>query len=100
VFPYTKALTSGALILAMSFGRACIAPRMGAIADTLNAEGGFLYEPAEPAALRNALVAADAAAPRLTEMGAHNFERARQWGWDEAARATAAAYRGCFVARR
>ncbi|WP_242482112.1 glycosyltransferase, partial [Trichormus variabilis] len=36
VFPYRDILTSGAVMLAMSFGRACIAPRKGCIAEVLD----------------------------------------------------------------
>ena len=46
VFPYQKILTSGAVILAMSFGRACIAPKVGCIPDVLDENGAFLYEKA------------------------------------------------------
>lgn len=100
VFPYTKALTSGALILAMSFGRACVAPRMGALGDTLDAAGGFLYDPREPLALRDAMLAAMKATSALPQMGAYNLRRAERWGWGEAARATALAYRACFSTDR
>lgn len=93
VFPYTKALTSGALILAMSFGRACIAPAMGSLGDTLTPRGGYLYDPSDPSAFREALLAAIRGARRLDAMGAHNYERARRWGWNEAARQTALVYR-------
>lgn len=96
VFPYTKALTSGALILAMGFGRACIAPRVGAITDTLPTAGGFLFDPDEPASLRHALSRALLAAPQLSAMGATNARCAQSWGWAEAARLTASAYRTCF----
>lgn len=96
VFPYTRTLTSGALILAMSFGRACIAPRMGALADTLDAAGGFLYDPAAPGALRRALAQASREVARLPSMGRHNRARAAGWGWDEAARLTNTIYRSCL----
>jgi beta-1,4-mannosyltransferase len=97
VFPYTKALTSGALILAMSFGRACIAPRMGALEDTLDDEGGFLYDPEVPGALREALMAASGARSRLEAMGKHNYQNAEGWPWSETARMTAEVYRGCLA---
>jgi glycosyltransferase involved in cell wall biosynthesis len=97
VFPYTKTLTSGALILAMSFGRACIAPRVGALGDTLDPEGGFLFEPTEAGALRRAIQAAIRNRPYLEKMGIHNRNRATEWGWDEAARRTADAYRACLA---
>jgi glycosyltransferase involved in cell wall biosynthesis len=96
VFPYTKTLTSGALILAMSFGKACVAPRIGALPDTLGPEGGFLYEPMAIGAFRRAMQAAIQNRPYLQQMGAHNRDRATEWGWDEAARRTAAVYRACL----
>lgn len=97
VFPYTKALTSGALILAMSFGRACIAPRMGALGDTLDEAGGFLYNPDDESGLRRALCAARDSHHSLARMGAHNRVRAASWGWHEAASQTAATYRSCLT---
>ncbi len=96
VFPYTKALTSGALILAMSFGRACVAPAIGALADTLEPHGGFLYDPADPGALRRALLAAIARRAELPAMGAYNFERVSRWGWADAAAKTNNVYRSCL----
>ncbi len=98
VFPYTKALTSGALILAMSFGRACIAPRMGALGDTLDEQGGFLFAPDAPDGLATAIAAAIAARAELPRMGAYNREHALRWGWSDAARQTAATYRACLAA--
>lgn len=95
VFPYTKALTSGALILAMSFGRACVAPKMGALEDTLDEDGGFLYDPAAPGALAAALKSASSSRERLGEMGRHNRRKAEGWPWSDTARMTAAAFRKC-----
>lgn len=92
VFPYARALTSGALILAMSFSRACIAPRMGALEDTLDEGGGFLYDPADSIGLRKAMKKAIDEAPKLAQMGALNMDRAKGWDWDMVARMTANIY--------
>jgi glycosyltransferase involved in cell wall biosynthesis len=97
VFPYTQALTSGALILAMSFGRACIAPNIGTLGDTLDDGGGFRYAPSDPHGLLRALVAAVEQRSILSLMGQHNRERARGWSWAEAARKTADVYRCCLA---
>jgi glycosyltransferase involved in cell wall biosynthesis len=85
-------LTSGAVILAMSFGRACIAPATGCIQDVLDERGAFLYDPERPGALRDAIARALGCRDRLREMGAYNLERAREWGWDRVARETAHVY--------
>jgi coenzyme F420 hydrogenase subunit beta len=96
VFPYTRALTSGALILAMSFGRACIAPRLGGLMDALNENGGYLYDPTDRGALYDSLEAALEDRSRLTAMGEYNRRRALEWRWDEAALKTAGVYRQCL----
>jgi glycosyltransferase involved in cell wall biosynthesis len=92
VFPYQDVLTSGAVILAMSFGRACIAPAMGCISDVLDERGAFLYDPGASDGLREAMKQAVRARARLNEMGEHNRKRAEEWGWDRIARATARVY--------
>jgi beta-1,4-mannosyltransferase len=55
VLPYTQILTSGSVILAMSFDKPVIAPRMGAIPEVLGAADGLLYEPTDEQGLSLAL---------------------------------------------
>lgn len=98
VLPYQDALTSGAVVLAMSFGKACIAARVGCIPDMIDDRGAFLFDPGRPEALRQALAAAHAARDRLPEMGQRNLERAREWSWERIARETAAVYRAAASA--
>jgi glycosyltransferase involved in cell wall biosynthesis len=94
VFPYRDILTSGAVVLAMSFGKACIAPRLGCIPDVLDSKGAFLYEPKDQKGLQNALEAAINSHQKLSGMGQHNFGRAKAWSWDRVAAATLAVYKG------
>lgn len=93
VFPYQKSLTSGALILAMSFGRACVAPRLPGMADCLGERGGILYEADRKDGLFDALSRAIEQRPKLRDMGAANLEQARSWDWRSIAAATAECYR-------
>jgi len=94
VFPYQQVLTSGAVILAMSFGKACIAPRLGSIPETVEeGEGGFLYDSASPEGLTSSLQKALEAGDALTRMGEVNHERARTWDWSSIAGRTAEVYR-------
>jgi glycosyltransferase involved in cell wall biosynthesis len=83
--PYRSILTSGGARLAMSFGRACVAPRLGDLVELLDERGAFLYDPADPHGLRNALQRAVESSSRLPGMGRHNFERVSQWTWPQAA---------------
>jgi glycosyltransferase involved in cell wall biosynthesis len=95
VLPFRDIFTSGSLILAMSFGRAVIAPRMGAVPDVLDEKGGFLYDPDEQGALLNSLRRAVEDRESLEAMGRHNLEVARRLDWDRIAQKTLEVYRGC-----
>jgi beta-1,4-mannosyltransferase len=97
VFPYREVLTSGSVLLAMSFAKAIVVPRLGCIPETVDDEFAILYEPNGPENLLEALVTAagcDAAA-----MGVASRRRAEQLTWEEAARISALAY-GCQGDRR
>jgi glycosyltransferase involved in cell wall biosynthesis len=94
VFPYRNILNSGAVMLAMSFGRACIAPRLGCIAQMLSDQGGFLYGAAEEQGLEKAMRRAIEDRARLTCMGEFNRAAAARLGWDGIAAETMKVYRG------
>jgi glycosyltransferase involved in cell wall biosynthesis len=91
VLPYRDVLTSGSLILAMGFGRAVIAPRLGCLPETIPEDGAILYDPTAPGALADAL--REALGRDLGAMGDHNLEAARALDWDDIARQTIAAYK-------
>ncbi|WP_163669967.1 glycosyltransferase family 4 protein [Adonisia turfae] len=92
VFPYREFLTSGAVILAMSFGKACIAPRRGHIGEVLDDVGAFLYDPDLPDGLLQALHASMQPPERLDKMGQHNYQVASHWTWDMITEKTLAVY--------
>ena len=85
VFPYRDVLTSGALLLAMSFGKACIAPRIGCMGDVLETSGGFLYDLSDENGLPDALARALQENNRLAAMGQRNLCQAEKWNWDHRA---------------
>jgi len=92
VLPYREILTSGAVVLAMSFGRACVAPKIGCIPDLLDNEGAILYDPDHERGLADALEAVETKRQSLPQMGEHNLAIARTWGWDRVAVDTARLY--------
>jgi len=100
VLPYRHILSSGAALLAMSFGKPCIAPAMGCLADVLDAPGAFLYEPESETGLLESMRHAVEAKGRLTQMGRHNRDTASQWTWEKAAEATKALYERCQARAR
>lgn len=90
--PYLHVLTSGAAILAMSFGRACVAPLSGCLPDVLAQQPELLYDPTTPGDL-DAKLARALDDPGLTQAcGDRNAERAAEWTWDEVGRLTAEFY--------
>lgn len=87
VLPYKNLLTSGAAMLAMSFGKPIIAPNVKCIADTLDDEGSFLYSKEDGlfSAIQGALRKDKIT---LLDMGKHNFKLAEQFQWDDIAKKT------------
>lgn len=55
VLPYTEILTSGAAMLALSFGRPVLAPRLPSLEELVNSDCGVLYDPVADGALTRAM---------------------------------------------
>jgi beta-1,4-mannosyltransferase len=96
VFPYRNLLTSGAAILAMSFGKACLAPRIGCLKEALDDSGAFLYDPDAQDALLQAIHRAIEKRENLAAMGQHNRQIADRWSWERIAQMTSEVYQRCL----
>lgn len=96
VMPYRDILTSGSVVLAMSFGKACISPRKGCIVDVLDDAGAFLYDSDAEAGLLQALELAVKKRAELPKMGDHNRALAEQWPWHQVADLTLDVYKDCM----
>ncbi|MBV7338701.1 glycosyltransferase family 4 protein [Chloroflexi bacterium TSY] len=95
VLPFREILTSSTVILAMSFGKAVIAPRVGCIAETLADQGCFFYNANERNGLLQALQKAQSA--DLAAMGRSNLQQADRFNWNEIGRQTHEVYRQCLL---
>ena len=93
VLPYREVLTSGAAILAMSFAKACIAPRQGCLGDVLDERGAFLYESDDEDGLRGALQEAFVNRENTSTMGLYNREKVDQWNWESVGKMVCELYR-------
>ncbi len=94
VFCFREVLTSGSVLLAMTYGLPVIAPARGCLPELVTPEAGLLYDPDDPAALGQALRRIknlDAA-----QMGAEARRIADELRWGDIARQTAAVYRACL----
>ena len=90
VLPFEEVLTSGTAILAMSFGRALIAPRAGCVAELLDGDDVLGYPPDDPGGLHDSLVAA--LDTDLESLGEYNHQRATTLDWEGIADRTVRAY--------
>ena len=90
--PFRRILNSGGLLLAMSFGRCVVAPRMGSIPEVACPEAYFGYDPKDPDGLATALrLALDQ--PDLLERGAASMQFARErYDWSDIGRKVRAMY--------
>lgn len=98
VLPYRNILTSGTIILAMSFGKSIIAPAIGCIPEALDREESFLYDPSVKDGLIKAM--RQVFDSDLEKMGRHNFKLAKQLGWDKIAKKTYEVYCECLKRKR
>ena len=93
VCPYQRIMHSGSILLAMSFGKACIAPSMGCIDEYLDSSGAFLYKTGENQDLYDALETAVLTdMKKIKTMGYYNLEKVKAWTWQEAAAKTVSIY--------
>ncbi len=97
VFPYQEILTSGAVFLAMSFGKACIAPRNCCLGEVLDDDGAFLYNSNCQNGLLQAMECAINNQPKLISMGKHNLQLVEQFNWSKVADMTFKVYQYCLV---
>jgi len=95
VLPYRDLLTSGALVLAMSFGRGCLVPDHPSMTEVMSPACGLVY-PGDEGGLEQGLRDALSSAERLAGMGESALERSRGWSWGEIASETAEVYRGAI----
>ena len=91
VLPFRKILTSGSLMLAMSYGKPIIAPRAGAVAEMLGDADDLLYDPEDPHGLKRCLHKSTSLP--LAALSEKVEAACGLPGWEGLAEMTAAAYR-------
>ena len=91
VFCFRQVLTSGSVILAMTYGLPVIAPARGCLPELVTPAAGLLYDPDDEAALGRAL--GHIKALNTARMGAEARRIAAGLRWDDVARRTAEIYR-------
>ena len=90
VAPYDDIVSSGSVILEMSFWRPVIAPKLGCIPELVSNESGILYESDIENGLKHALLTS--LEQDVEQMSGHALEVAMGMRWEETARVTSLAY--------
>ena len=96
VLPYDGILTSGSAILAMTYGRAVIAPASGCLPELIGEFGGITYDSDTPHGLATSIQAAIADRDRLHRMGERNRRVASRLCWSSIGEQTATVYRSAI----
>lgn len=92
VLPYRDILTSGSAVLAMSFGRPVIAPRIGCLPELItHGDTGLLYNPDKQGDFGRKMK--EAAGADLEVMGSNSYERIARRTWNSVAERTRRVYR-------
>jgi glycosyltransferase involved in cell wall biosynthesis len=89
VLPYVDSLTSAAIMMAATYERPIIAPRLGCMCE-FPAEAGIFYDPADPNGLETAILASMSDALELRGAASRKFVDA--FPWDYVAKRTIAVY--------
>lgn len=98
VFPFRQVFTSGSIVLAMSFGKPCIAADGPFARELLANQGNFLYDASSRGALAGTLREAIRRDPAELELiGRRNYALAKQWSWEYVAQQTRTVYEGVLV---
>lgn len=93
VLPFRRVLTSGSLLLAMSYGCPVIAPKFDEIVETVGTAGALLYDRGvDAAALRAALELAASGDIDLAALAASTVETCNALDWDRIATLTKISY--------
>jgi len=90
VLPFTRILTSSSAHLAMSFSRPVILPRMGCLAELVEADAGWLFEPNNADSLAMAMKLASVS--NLNQMGQRAFQKISSYTSEHFAEQTIHAY--------
>jgi glycosyltransferase involved in cell wall biosynthesis len=95
VLPYRKVTTSGAGVLAFSFGKPVVAPALGGLPELCADGRGFVYDAADPDGLRRALRQARLA--DVSQAGKSALAWAREHRWSDLAPRFVAMYRDALA---
>ena len=99
VFPFNKITTSSSTILASSFGKAFIYPKLGNLID-LPQDLGFSYFPTEIDGLKNCMLNAINPKTKLNKINKNNLVYAKAHSWGMISKETVNLYKDLFAPKK
>ena len=94
VLPFREITTSSTAMLAFSYSKPVIAPRLGCLPELIDNQTGFLYDPKNPKGFFSALQESLQKRAELKLMGEKAGHKADDYSWDRIGTMTAKIYRG------
>ncbi|MDA0745608.1 MAG: glycosyltransferase [bacterium] len=91
VLPFTNVLTSGTAIMALSFGKPVVMPRIGCLPELVDDSMGILYDPKDWKALQKSLI--EIRKRDLKQASLNAFNRAKELDWNGIASSLSLLYR-------
>ena len=92
VLPFTAMLTSGSVVLALSWKKPVIVPALGCLPELMTKDMGIMYDPQDPEALGKAL--RDVKKSDCRRLGENAYRKMLTYNWAAIARSTHRAYQG------
>jgi len=86
VLPYKQIFTSGSLVLAMSFGKAVVLPKVPSLMEIVPDGGADWFDPQDPGSLAAAMT--KSLGRDCREAGQKNLASVREWDWKSIAQTT------------
>ena len=93
-FSFKEILSSGSVILALSYGLPVVVPDMGCLPELTSNGAGLLYQPGDPNSIRNAIK--EIKKMDLQEMRKASILISKQLCWKMIANQTLEIYRSCL----
>jgi len=92
IIPYKRILTSGVVLLAMSFSKPIIAPKIGCIDEILDDKGAILYNLNSKNGLKDAINNMIELKNKIHLMGDYNYQKVKKFDWLKIGKKTAKIY--------
>ncbi len=94
--PYRSILTSGALVMAMGFGKPVIIPNIESLVETTHPDASVVYPIGDITKLAKAISKSTIEKDKYQQFGVLNQEKAMNYSWEEVGKSTFSVYKSAL----